>query len=130
MVASVEQPELGLLAHDEAKVRGKAQFHLLAGSVGLHDRLADSREELPGDGVDQFEVQRPLRREVLVQQGLGHAGGVGDVVHGRRPVAAAGEELECHRDELLTTLVRGQPARGSGLHRPCHGPHVTGRSSG
>ena len=48
VVAPVEQPELGLVADDEAEVGGEAQLDLLAGAVGLQHGAPDGRAAGPG----------------------------------------------------------------------------------
>ena len=58
----------------------------------------------------QLEVEGPLGLEVLVHEGLGHPGRLGDVVHGGGRVAVLGEERERHVEELAAPGVGGQPA--------------------
>ena len=82
---------------------------MLARAVGLQHGPPDGGEEVGGDGVDQFEVERPLGGEVLVEQGLGDSGGLGDVVHGRGAVAALGEELQRDGEELVPSLFGREP---------------------
>ena len=58
---------------------------------------------------------------MLVEQGLGDPRRLGDVVHRRGPVAAVGEELQRHGEQLLPPLLGGEPP-GSGLRsRPTSG---------
>ena len=49
---------------------------------------------------------------MLVDERLGHPGGLGDVVHGGGPVATVGEEAQGDVEELLAALSRRQPAGG------------------
>ena len=106
VVPPVEQPELRLPADHQAEVGGKAQLDLLARALGPHDGAPDGHQDVLGDGVDQLQVEGPLGGEVLVEERLGHPGRLGDVVHGRGPVAPLGEELQGHRDQLLASLLR------------------------
>ena len=120
VVAPVEQPELRLVADDEAEVGGEAELHLLARALGLHHGASDGRQQVLGDGVDQLQVQGPLRGEVLVEQRFGDPGRLGDVVHRRGAVPPVGEQLERHREELVASLFRREPPRtrpGSHLAR-------------
>ncbi len=113
VVPAVEQPELRLAADDEAEVGRKAQLDLLARALGPHDGAPDGDQHLLGDGVDQFQVERPLGGEVLVEQRLRHAGRLGDVVHGRGAVAPLCEELQGDGEELAAPLFRREPSGGS-----------------
>ena len=112
VVAAVEQPELRLMADHEAEVGGEAELHLLAWALGQHEGASDGRQQVLGDGVDELEVQRPLGGEVLVEERLRDARRLCDVVHRRRAVAPMCEELECHREELVAALLRGEPPGG------------------
>ena len=127
VVPAVEQPELRLPAHDEAEVGREAQFHLLAWSLGPHHGTPDRHQDVLGDGVDQLQIEGPLGGEVLVEQWLRHAGGLGDVVHGRGAVAPLREELERHGEELAPPLFRREPPRCC-LYRARHRLQVTERS--
>src|SRR4029450_3028782 len=67
-------------------------------------------------------VQRPLGREVLVEHGFGHAGGLGDGLHGGAPIAVAGEQPPGDAEQLGPPLGRPQPyAHGHArrFHPPC-----------
>jgi hypothetical protein len=54
---------------------------------------------------------------VLVEDGLGHAGMLGDLIHGGRVVAGRGEDLEGGGEHLLTALLPGQPGGTDALGR-------------
>jgi hypothetical protein len=62
-----------------------------------------------GHRVDQLQIERPLGIEVLIEQGLGHPGRFGRVVHGGGVVAPFGEQGERHIEQLLATPVGRQP---------------------
>ena len=68
--------------------------------------------------VEQGEVELALGGEVLVEHGLGDAGGLGHLVHRRGVEAVAGEHLERDVEQLL--------AAGGGGEALSHGyPSVT-----
>ena len=96
VVPAVEEAELELVADHQAEVGGEAHLDLLTWPVGPHDGVPDGLEQVVGDGVHQLQVEGTLGREVLVEQRLGHARRLGDVVHGRGPVAPLGEQLHGH----------------------------------
>ena len=79
-------------------------------------------DQLVREHVHQLEVEGPLRLEVLVDEGLGDAGRLGDVVHGGGGVAVLGEEGEGHVEQLAPPGVGGQPAAGRARWSPSTGP--------
>jgi hypothetical protein len=54
---------------------------------------------------------------VLVEHGLGHAGGIRDLVHRRVVEAAVGEHLQCNAEKLLPPSG-GWKARGHAVRCP------------
>ena len=74
------------------------------------DRRRDGElgEQPVADVVEHLEEQRPLRREVLVEDGLRDPGGAGDVVHRGRVEAALGEHLARDVEELAAALFGGE----------------------
>ena len=65
-------------------------------------------EHALADVVEQRQVQVLLGVEVLVEHGLGDAGGVGDVVHRRAVEAVLREHLHRHVEDLLAALAGGE----------------------
>ena len=119
VVAPVEEAEFGFLVDHQAEVGREAQLDLLARPGRVDQGTPDRHLQVAGDGVDQFQVEGPLGGEVLVHEGLGDPGCLGDVVHGGGPVAPVGEELQGHGDQLATPLLSGQPTArrlGGGAH--------------
>jgi hypothetical protein len=80
-------------------------------------RLRDVLLERGADVAQQLEVEVPLRVEVLVEHRLGHAGRLGDVVHGRRVEALRGEHLEGGVQQLAAAFGGRQAGRHRSLHR-------------
>ena len=74
-------------------------------------RLGEPVEQPPAGVFEELAVERALAREVLVEHGLGDAGGLRDVVHRRVVEAGAREEVARDREELLATLVGGKAHR-------------------
>ena len=124
-VPPVEEAEGLLVGHHQLEVGGEAQLDLLAGPLGVGGGLDDAGHQLGGEHVHQLEVEGPLGLEVLVDQRLGHAGGLGDVVHGGGGVAVLGEERQGHLEELATSGVGGEaPSDRVAVARPSRAPAV------
>ena len=114
-VAEQRAPRLAMLLDErEERVDAVAQA-LLAVLPALHRRL-DAGEDLGRLGVEQRAVQLALGGEVLVDQRLGHAGRVGDVVERGAVVAAAAERLLRGREDDLAALGGGHATTGGGRH--------------
>jgi len=115
-VAEQRAPRLAVLL-DEAQERVDAVAQpLLAGLAARYGRL-DAVEDRRRVRVEQRAVQLPLRREVLVDERLGHARRVGDVVERGAVVARAAEGLLRRREDHLAAL------RGGHASSACGGRH-------
>ncbi len=69
--------------------------------------LPHSRDQGVDVALQHRYVQLQLAREMLVQDGLAHAGALGDLVHAGGVVAAADEDLAGGREQLKTPRVPG-----------------------
>ncbi len=126
-----QQAEGVLVPVDEAEVGPEPAPQPLLVVLGL----AEGGLQLLGEPAQvvgqQRRVQRPLGGEVLVEDGLGHPGGLGDGLHGGAPVAVAGEQPPGHAEELGPPLGRPQPYAHGHAHRfhplaqTCSFPHPT-----
>ena len=114
-----QQPERGAVVGDEPEVGAEALLDAFPAGVGPAGRLGQLVQELAADVGEQLDEQRPLRREVLVEHGLGDAGRGGDVVHGGGGEAAGREHVARDVEKLPPALL------GRESHR--HRRHVTGR---
>ena len=94
------EPERRAVAGHELEVRGDGRGDPLLVVAGRGQRLAHERHELAGVLVQQGEVEVELAREVLVQNGFGHPGPLGDLVHGRGVVARPDEDLLGRLEQL------------------------------
>ena len=96
-----QQQEGGVIVGNPLEVGPESLFGLLATSGDAGRCFGDRRQQAVADLVEQGHVQVLLGIEVLVQHGLGHSGGLGDVVH-RRPVeAVAGEHFDGDVENLF-----------------------------
>ena len=110
--AAAEQQQEGVpVVGHPAEVGEEAPLDLGVRRAGLDRGLADGVAQPAADLLEQGQVQLPLRAEVLVQHGLGDAGGVGHVVHGRAVEALAGEDLQRDSQELLPAGGGGKAGR-------------------
>ena len=91
---------------DEPEERPEPESDLVRGVGGLGRGLGDRLEQLRADVVEELEVERPLRGDVLIEHRLGDPGRVGDVVHRGLVEAVLGEQPEGHPEQL------GSPAGG------------------
>ena len=109
-----QQPEPGPAVGDVAEVGEEAGLVALPGRLDAVRHGRERVEELASGVFEQFDVQRALAREVLVEHGLGDAGGVGDVVHRRRVETRRREHLTGDVEQLLAALIGGEShtARG------------------
>ena len=82
--------------------------------------------ELVDAGVEEGQVEVELAGEVLVEDGLGDAGMLGDLIHRGGVVAGGGEDLEGGREDLLASLLAGQSRRARALGRASRA-HPTSR---
>ena len=97
-----------MILGDPREVSAEAEFGA-ATSVGVGGRLGGDRRDHATTGFfDDVEEELTLRREVLVQDGLGDAGGLGDLVHGGVVVAVSGEHRERNRQQLLASFRGGE----------------------
>ncbi len=100
-----EHTEGRFIAGNEAKVGGKALLDALATGVSGGSRSRELLEQLISDIFEQLEEERPLGREVLVQDGLRDAGSRGNVIHRRRMESAYGELGARDIEELASALL-------------------------
>ena len=100
-------PLVTAIVVDPAEVRAEAGFGLRPPVERARGGLGDGLEQLAAHLVEEREVEPPLGREVLVQHGLGHARGVGHVVHRGAVEPLAGEDLEADGQELFPAGRRG-----------------------
>ncbi|MDQ1425056.1 MAG: hypothetical protein QOD72_2554, partial [Acidimicrobiaceae bacterium] len=98
--AAEKEQELVPIGGHPAEVGDEALHDLGAGAGGVARGVGDQREQPMSGFLEQREVQLPFGHEMLVQNRLGDAGGVGDVVHRRGVKALPGEHLECHGHQL------------------------------
>src|SRR5215218_7559624 len=104
-----QQAEGVLVPVDEVDVGSEPAPQPLLVALGLAEgglQLLGEPAQLAGQ---QGLVQRPLGGEVLVEHGLGDAGGLGDGLHGGAPVAVAGEQPPGDTQQLGAALGRPQP---------------------
>src|SRR5436853_516548 len=71
--------------------------------------------EAAGQDLGALEVELALRAEVLVEDGLGDARGLGHVVHRGAVEAAGSEELEGHVEQLAAATHGGKAGHGEKL---------------
>ena len=115
MVTVVEESEGGRIVHHHPEVGPEAQLDLLLGAGSRRGGERELGQHLEGQGVDQLEVERSLRAEVLVEQRLGDACRLGHVVHGGGAIPPLGEEHGSDAEQLRPALLAGQaPRRGLG----------------
>ena len=115
-----EQPERGAVVLDEVEVRGEALLDPGAAGLDAGGRLGEHFEQAPTHVLQHGDEQRPLRREVLVEDGLGDAGRQREVVH-RRGVEAALRELDARDVEQLAAAFVGRESsrrRTAGRRHP------------
>ena len=74
------------------------------------DRLDDAPHHVVHLAVDDDGVEPLLAAEVLVDDGLGDLGAVGDLLHRGALVAALGEHGAADVDELGAPLGAGEPS--------------------
>ncbi len=103
-----QQAERGPVARDELKVGGETHFDAFTARLGPTRCGREPIEQLAPDVVEQLNEQRPLRREMLIEDGLRDAGREGDVVHRRGVKAARREHVARHFEELTAALLGGQ----------------------
>jgi hypothetical protein len=105
-----QHPEgVGALGH-EAEVGPEAGLDLAARALGGRG-LEDGFLELAADVDEQLREQLPLRREVLVEHGLGDPGRLGDLVHRGAAVAVCGEHGQCPVEQLATAFTCRKTSR-------------------
>ena len=95
-----DQPERRAVAGHELEVGGDGRGDPLLVVVVDGQGLADERRRARGVLVEQGEVEVELAGEVLVQNGLGDPGPLGDVVHGGRVVAGLDEDVLGRLEQL------------------------------
>ena len=115
-----QDPErVGVVVH-VVEVGEEAVLDLLTWSAGGRRRLGDRLLQLVADVGEQLDEELALGAEVLVQHRLGHAGGLGDVVHRRRGEALVGEHRDGDPEQLFSSFGSrkshrvGQPVPGTG----------------
>ena len=106
-----QQSERGPVVGDEAEVGAEARLDPSRPVVARLVAAVISSSSWRADVLEQLDVERPLRREVLVQHRLGDARGLGDVVH-RRAVEAAGGEHVARDVEKLPAPLLGRESHG------------------
>ena len=117
-----QQPERGAVALDEAEVGGEALLRPApARSRRRSVASVSTASSRPPTSSSTRDEQRPLRREVLVEDRLGDAGGLRDVVH-RRGVEAALGELDARDVEELAAALVGRSRIGADAARRRHPP--------
>ena len=109
--AAVQQHERVVVLGDPAEVGAEAELGAAAAVGGVGRAGGDGVQHARPDVVEQGLEQLALGLEVLVQHGLGDAGGVGDVVHRRVVVPGAGEHVEGDVEQLLAAGGGGQARR-------------------
>ena len=112
-----EEPEAGAAVGDEAEVGEEAAFHAVAAPLDVPGRGRERSEQLLAGIGEQFDVQRPLARKMLVEHRFGDAGGLRDVVHRGRVEAALREHVTRDIEQLLATLVGGKAHQRPSLRR-------------
>ena len=96
---------------DPAEVGAEAELGAGAAVGGAGRAVGMAVQHARPDLVEQRQVQVALGLEVLVEHGLGDAGGLGDVVHRRLVVPGSGEHLERDVEQLLAPGGGGQAGR-------------------
>ena len=115
-VVAEQQPEGTRVRLDplEEGIDARAQAHLAG--VGRGRALGEPLEDLLRVALEQRRVQVLLRREVLVDQRLGDAGLLGDLVDRRGVVAAAREHVEGGVEDRGAAVGGAEaPANGFGV---------------
>ncbi len=106
LVAAGAGPEEDLervtVVGDESEVGLEPRLDLLPWPRSVGGRLGDAVAELAADLAEQLPVELALGGEVLVQHGLGHPGGLGDIVHRGLVEALRREHAQGAVEELLT----------------------------
>ena len=100
------------VADRELEVRAESGLHPFPAGRRVLGGVGEPVEEPAAGVVEELDVQRTLAREVLVENGLGDPGGLGDVVHRGVVEAGAREEVARDREQLLATFVRQEDASG------------------
>ena len=129
-VPAVEEAEGALVGKHQLEVRRKAHLDLLARAVGCLGGAGDGGDDLEGEHVHEFEIEGTFRREVLVDERLGHPCRLGDFVHRGRGVTVLGEERQGHVEQLAPPSLRGQAAGRRFGGSPPGMARRTGRSDG
>jgi len=77
-------------------------------SPRLGHRLGDRSHHLAADIIEELEVEIPLRPEVLLEDGLGDAGGVGHLLHRRLVEPFLREHVQSDVEQLAAPAGGGQ----------------------
>ena len=101
-----QQPERGPIALHEAEVGGEALGDAVAPRLHGAGRLPEHLEQSPADVLEHRDEQRPLRREVLVEDRLRDAGG-----------APRGRPSTSRRSRARRTRCRRRRGVGGGVRR-------------
>ena len=106
LVAVDEQHTKGVgLADDHLEVDPKGHLDLGPGRVDAGDGLGEGVEQLLSRLGDDLAIEVALGLEVLVEDRLGEARFLGDLVHRGRLEAPLGEDSTGHQQELLASLA-------------------------
>ena len=105
-----EQPERGAVVLDEMEVGGEALLDPGPAGLDARRRLGQHLEQASTDVLEHRDEQRPLRREVLVEDRLGDARREREIVH-RGRVEASLRELDARDVEQLATPLVGRESR-------------------
>nr|BFF02181.1 hypothetical protein GCM10020241_38560 [Streptoalloteichus tenebrarius] len=107
-LAVQDVPTVAVLADEGEEGEHAAPELLLGGQLGVDDR-ADGVDQPPGLPLDAHREELLLGAQVRVHHRLGDPGHVGDLVHGRRVVAALGEHRGRGVQDLPLPHGAGQP---------------------
>jgi len=112
-----DQTERCAVAVHELEVGGDGGGNALLVFGGGRQGRPDQIQELAGVLVEQGQIEIQLAREVLVQNGFGDSGAVGDLIHRCGVVSGLDEHFLCSLEKLRPPCRARQPHAASSCIR-------------